>query len=91
MHRYREISVFLLQHLLLHLWGFKEHLPLVHRDLVGTGLRRPEEYDVLIREGLQWFGFAPLVHRHVLSADAQPEVVRETTFLALEEEEDNRK
>lgn len=67
-----------------YLWRFKEHLPLVHRDLVGAGLWRPEEDDVLVREGLQRFGLAPLVHGHVLSADAQPEVVREATFLALE-------
>lgn len=67
-----------------YLWRFKEHLPLVHRDLVGAGLWRPEEDDVLVWEGLQRFGLAPLVHGHVLSTDAQPEVVREATFLALE-------
>lgn len=48
---------------------FKEHLSLVHRDLVGAGLRSAEEDDVLIREGLQWFGLAFLVHGHVFSAD----------------------
>lgn len=70
-----------------YLWRFKEHLSLVHRDLVGAGLWRPEEDDVLVREGLQWFGLAPLVHRHVLGADAQPEVMREAAFLALEGQE----
>lgn len=52
-----------------YLWRFKEHLSLVHRDLVGAGLRGAEEDDVLIREGLQWFGLTFLVHRHVFSAD----------------------
>lgn len=67
-----------------YLWRFKEHLSLVHRDLVGAGLWRPEEDDVFVWECLQWFGLAPLVHRHVLSADTQPKVMREATFLALE-------
>lgn len=67
---------------------FKEHLSLIHRDLVSAGLWRPEEDYVLVREGLQWFGLAPLIHRHVLSADAKPEVMREATFLALEGEDE---
>lgn len=52
-----------------YLWRFKEHLSLVHRDLVGAGLWSTEEDDVLIREGLQRFGLAFLVHRHIFSAD----------------------
>lgn len=52
-----------------YLWRFKEHLSLVHRDFVGAGLWSAEEDDVLIRKGLQRFGLAFLVHRHVFSAD----------------------
>lgn len=66
-----------------YLWRFKEHLPLIHSDLVGADLRSTKENDVLIREGLQRFGLASLVHGHIFSAHTQPEIMREASFFAL--------
>lgn len=66
-----------------YLGRFKEHLSLVHGDLVGAGLRSSKEYDVFVWEGLQRFGLASLVHRHVFSADAQPQIMREASFFTL--------
>lgn len=66
-----------------YLGRFKEHLPLVHGDLVGAGLRSSKENDVLVWEGFQRFGLASLIHRHVFSAHAQPQIVREASFFTL--------
>lgn len=59
------------------------HFPLIHGDLVRAGLRSAEEYDVLVREGLQGLGLSSLVHRHVFSTHAQPKIVREASLFAL--------
>lgn len=69
--------------LMRYLGRFKKHLPLVHGDLVGAGLRSSKENDVFVREGLQRFGLTSLVHGHVLSAHTQPQIVREASFFAL--------
>lgn len=66
-----------------HQWRLKEHFPLVHDDLVGAERRRPKEGDVFILEGLQRFGFTSFIHRHVISAHTQPQIVRETALLTL--------
>ena len=66
-----------------HLRRVEEHLAPVDGDLVAAGLRRPEEDDVLVGEGLQRLGLAALIHRHVLSAHAQPQVMGEATLLTL--------
>lgn len=67
----------------IYLWCIKEHLSLIHNDLVGAGLWSAEENDVLIRKGLQRFGLSSLVDRHVLSTHTQPQVMREASFFAL--------
>lgn len=67
----------------VYLWCFEEHLPLVHSDLVGAGLWSTKEDDVLIGESLQRFGLSSLVDGHILSAHAQPQIVREASFFAL--------
>lgn len=61
----------------------EKHLPLIHGNLVGAGLRRAKEDNVLVLEGLQRLGLAPLVDGHVLSTHSQPQVVREATLFAL--------
>lgn len=66
-----------------HQWRLKEHFPLVHDDLVGAERRRPKEGDVFILEGLQRFGFTSFVHRHVISAHTEPQIMRETALLTL--------
>lgn len=67
-----------------HQWRLKEHLPLIHDDLVGAGLWSPKEGDVFVLEGLQWFGFTSFIHWHVVSAHTQPQIMRETTFFTLQ-------
>lgn len=67
----------------MYLWRFKEHLSLIHRDLVRARLRSAKEDDVLIWEPLQRLGLPFLVDRHVLSTHTQPEIMREASFFAL--------
>lgn len=64
----------------------KEHVPPIHSDLVCAGVRRSKEDNVFIGESLQRFGLSSLIHRHVLSTHAQPEIMRETTFFTLHTE-----
>lgn len=68
-------------------WSLKEHLPLFHDDLVGAGLRGPKEGDVFVLEGLQRFGFTSFIHRHVVSADTEPQVMREPTLFTLKRQQ----
>jgi len=68
----------------MHLGCFKEHLSLIHGDLVGAGLWSAKENDVFIREGLQRLGLSSLVDGHIFSAHTQPEIMREASFFALE-------
>lgn len=67
-----------------HQWRLEEHLPLIHDDLVGAGLWSPKEGDVFVLEGLQWLGFTSFVHWHVVSAHAQPQIVRKTSLFTLQ-------
>lgn len=62
---------------------FKEHLSLIHGDLVGAGLRGSKENDVLVRKSLQRFGLASLVHWYIFSTHTQPQIMRESSFFAL--------
>lgn len=66
-----------------HQWSLEEHLPLIHDNFVGAGLRSPEEGDVLVLEGLQRFGFTSFINGHVVSAHAEPQVMRETALFTL--------
>lgn len=66
-----------------YLGRIKEHLPLVHGDFVGAGLRSSKENDVFVWEGFQRFGLASLIHRHVFSAHTQPQIMREASFFTL--------
>lgn len=67
-----------------YLWGFEEQFSLVHGDFEGARLWSTEEDDVLVRERLQRLGFSSFVDGHVLSTDAQPQVVREASFFTLQ-------
>lgn len=66
-----------------YLGRFKEHLPLVHSDLVGAGLRSSKENYVFVWESFQRFGLASLIYRHVFSAHTQPQIMREASFFTL--------
>ena len=67
-----------------HQWSLEEHLPLVHNDLVGAGLRSSKEGDVFVLEGLQRFGFPSFINRHVVSAHTQPQIMREAALFTLQ-------
>lgn len=67
----------------MYLWRVKKHFSLIHSDLVGAGLWSAKENDMFIWECLQRLGLSSLVDRHVLSAHAQPEIMREASFFAL--------
>lgn len=67
-----------------HQWRLKEHLPLIHDDLVCAGLWSPKEGDVFVLEGLQWLRFTSFIHWHVVSTHTQPQIMRETTLFTLQ-------
>lgn len=67
-----------------HQWRLKEHLPLIHDDLVCAGLWGSKEGDVFILEGLQWLWFPSFIHWHIVSTHTQPQIMRETTLFTLQ-------
>ena len=63
--------------------GLEQQLAALHGHLVGVGQRRPEGQDLLVGEDLQGPGLAPLVERHGLPTDAQPQLAGERLVSTL--------
>lgn len=74
-----------------HLTGSKKQFSLIHHNLVHISKRSPKGENMFILKYFQWSALSTLVDRNCLCTNAQPKLLRESSFFTLRKEKSNIK